>query len=85
VVFHTAVLAYLDEEGRQSFADVMQRLPVTWLANEGRGVVPGVLSRLDETQTGEGSAHASSDFVLARDGVPLAFAQPHGRTIHWLQ
>jgi hypothetical protein len=87
VVFHTAVLAYLDAENRQRFAEIMERLPVTWLANEGRGVVPGVLMRLDETRLGEDSEYSgvSSDFVLARNGAPLAFAQPHGRAIHWLQ
>ena len=81
VVFHTAVLAYLDEDARKRFVDIMHRLPVSWLANEGRGVVPGVTDRLEEHS---GQAGASSDFVVSLDGVPIAFAQPHGRALHWL-
>ncbi|MHA6667803.1 DUF2332 domain-containing protein [Homoserinimonas sp. A447] len=82
VVFHTAVLAYLDEDARRDFADIVGRLPVTWLANEAQGIVPGVLERLDHYS---GQAGAPSDFVLALDGTPIAFAQPHGRALHWLE
>jgi hypothetical protein len=82
VVFHTAVLAYLDEDARKTFVDIMDRLPVTWLANEGRGVVPGVLERLTMHSH---RAAASSDLLLALNGAPIAFAQPHGRALHWLE
>lgn len=78
VVFHTAVLAYLDEAERARFAAIMTRLPARWLANEGQDVVPGVMERLRASPT------ASSDFVLALDGRPIAFTQPHGRALHWL-
>ncbi|KGJ77112.1 hypothetical protein GY21_08085 [Cryobacterium roopkundense] len=78
VVFHTAVLAYLDELERGRFAETMAGLPARWLSNEGQGVVPGVLERLTEPPV------ARSDFVLALDGTPVAFTQPHGRSIHWL-
>ncbi|KFF60081.1 hypothetical protein JF66_06770 [Cryobacterium sp. MLB-32] len=78
VVFHTAVLLYLDEDERARFADTMASLPARWLSNEGQGLVPGVLERLAEPP------RSSSDFVLALDGVPVAFTQPHGRSIHWL-
>jgi hypothetical protein len=78
VVFHTVVLAYLDEADRRRFTETMGRLPVRWLANEGQTVVPGVMERLAVRPDD------STNFVLALDGEPLAFTQPHGRTLHWL-
>jgi hypothetical protein len=78
VVFHTAVLAYLNEADRNRFAVQMGRLPVRWLSNEGQSVVPGVLERLSETP------EQSSAFILALDGEPIALTQPHGRSLHWL-
>jgi hypothetical protein len=82
VVFHTAVLAYLDADARQRFTDVMNRLQVTWIANEARGVVPGVSERLEELAL---NARSTSDFVLARNGEPIAFTQPHGRALQWIE
>ncbi|WP_104166595.1 DUF2332 domain-containing protein [Cryobacterium sp. N22] len=85
VVFHTAVLAYLDEAGRDRFAATMARLKtergVRWLANEGRTVVPGVAGTLPSTLP---AASGTADFVLSLDGRALALAQPHGRAVHWL-
>lgn len=78
VVFHTAVLAYLDEAARRRFTSTMRRLPVRWLSNEGRTVVPAVTERLRVRPA------ASTDFVLALDAEPVAFTQPHGRALHWL-
>jgi len=78
VVFHTAVLAYLTETDRDRFAAQLTRLPVRWLANEGQGVVAGVLERLAMVPP------QSSAFVLALDGEPIALTQPHGRSLHWL-
>lgn len=80
VVFHTAVLAYLDEAARKKFVDLVTELPVTWLACEGQGVVPGVMERVAALGARPTS---SSDFVLSRNGEPIAFAQPHGRALHW--
>jgi hypothetical protein len=80
VVFHTAVLAYLDPEARQAFVELMKRMPVTWLSNEGRGVVPGVAERLEARNL---EAPTPSDFVLTRNGEPIAFTQPHGRALTW--
>src|SRR5690606_33483012 len=80
VVFHTAVLAYLAADARRQFADIMNRLPVTWLSNEGRGVLPGISERLDTRAL---RARTTSDFVLARNGEPIAFTQPHGRALLW--
>lgn len=78
VVFHTAVLAYLDEEATRRFSATMARLPVRWLSNEGQKVVPAVLERMREVPAD------STDFLLALDAEAIAYAQPHGRALHWL-
>ncbi|MBG6213702.1 hypothetical protein RCH23_001414 [Cryobacterium sp. CAN_C3] len=79
VVFHTAVLAYLNETDRNRFAGQMTRLPVRWLSNEGYSVVPGVAERLTATPA------ESSAFILAQGSEPIAFTQPHGRSLHWIR
>ena len=78
VVFHTAVLAYLDEESTRRFSATMERLPVRWLSNEGQKLVPAVTRRMRTAPAD------STDFVLALDAEPIAFTQPHGRRLHWL-
>lgn len=78
VVFHTAVLLYLDPAAKERFAAQMTRLPVRWLSNEAQGVVPGVLQRVSAAPP------ESSAFILALDGDPVAFTQPHGLSIRWL-
>ncbi|TFD27433.1 DUF2332 domain-containing protein [Cryobacterium cryoconiti] len=78
VVFHTAVLAYLDEAATRRFTATLARLPVRWLSNEGRNVVPAVSERMRSVPA------ASTDFVLALDAEPIAYTQPHGRALHWL-
>jgi hypothetical protein len=79
VVFHSAVLAYLEQERRAEFAEVLDGLDVVWLSNEGPSVVRAVKSALDRPLPKEVC------FVLGRDGrEPLAFTHPHGRWIEWL-
>ena len=77
VVFHTAVLMYLDERARARFAEHVRELRGHWLSVEGRAVTPGIRVREDVEND-------SSDLVLALDGVQLAWAQPHGRAIRWV-
>ncbi|WP_155370070.1 DUF2332 domain-containing protein [Catellatospora vulcania] len=82
VVFHTAVLAYLDAAGVDRFAAQMGELAgrrpgTVWLSNEAPGVVPQVAARLPgEAPPGR--------FVLAVDGRPVAFTMPHGQGVAWL-
>lgn len=77
VIFHSAVLAYVDEAGRAEFtrqvAAIAAQRPTAWLANEGPGVVTAVPRR-----------DGSTPFVLARDGQALALTAPHGEWIEWL-
>jgi hypothetical protein len=77
VVFHTAVLMYVDEDGRAAFAETVRALPGHWLSVEGRSITPGIRVRDDVEND-------STDMVLALDGVQLAWAQPHGRGIRWM-
>jgi hypothetical protein len=77
VVFHSAVLAYLDDAQRAAFVRsldaVRAQRPVVWLSNE----MPGIVVDLP-TKPGP------VPFVLARDGVALAEAAPHGQWLRWL-
>lgn len=77
LVFHTAVIAYLDEPARARFVEAVRGLPGHWLSVEGRSIVPGIRVRDDVPND-------STDFVLALDGVQLAWAQPHGRAVTWV-
>jgi hypothetical protein len=73
VVFHTAVLVYLERARRHEFVDLVQSLGLRWIAQESPGVVPGV-----------GVDLAGPDFLLSRDGEALALTAPHGGRIDWL-
>jgi len=76
VVYHSAVLAYVDEAGRRRFreqlTELRQRRPVVWIANEAPGVVVDVAP-----------SDRAGAFVLAQDEVPLAFAAGHGNWLEW--
>jgi len=74
VVFHTAVLAYLERARREEFADLVTSLGVRWVAQEAAGIAPGV---------GKDVAPPES-FVLSVDGRPVAVTAPHGGRIDWL-
>jgi hypothetical protein len=77
VVFHTAVLLYLDRAARQRFVDTVRGLDAVWVSNEGDDVTPGVADRLPRKSE-------TPAFVLARDGEPVAFTHPHGASLEWL-
>lgn len=73
VVFHSAVLAYVDAEKRAAFARMIERLGVHWLSNEAPAVLP-LTSGNDE----EG-------FRLVQNGHQLlAHTDPHGSWIRWI-
>jgi hypothetical protein len=79
VVFHTAVLAYIaDQAARDRFAQTVSALGAVWISNESSGVFPAIAARVRRP----GPAGA---FLLAVDGVPIAWTQPHGAWIEWLQ
>jgi hypothetical protein len=75
-VYHSAVLSYLNADERASFraevSALRERREMVWLSNEGPRVVVDV-------PTPDGPV----PFVLARDGVPLAYTDPHGGSLDW--
>src|SRR4051794_5369185 len=73
VVFHTAVLIYLERARRKEFAALVGTLGVRWIAQESGGVVPGTPHDL-----------GGPDFVLSRNAEALAVTAPHGGRIDWL-
>ena len=79
VVFHSAVVAYLEEADRSRFHDLMTDLVdegrCRWISNEGRRVLRDVTGDLEVP---------SGRFVTALDGVPVAFSHGHGHAIDWL-
>jgi len=78
VVFHSAVLAYLDQKQRSRFTDVMRAVKRTrdvhWVSNE----APGIISGADLSPRPHGR------FSLAHNRVPVAVTGPHGHSLAWL-
>ena len=78
VVFHSAVLAYMEEEQRCRFTDVMRAVKRTrdvhWVSNEAPGVIRGA----------DMNPRPYGRFVLAHDRVPVAVTGPHGHSLDWL-
>lgn len=78
VVFHTAVLAYVREAAdREAFAAAVSESGAVWLANESPRAIPGVPAEHD-------AVLARDAFVLARNGAPIAWTDPHGTWVEWL-
>ncbi len=86
VVYHSAVMAYLDAAGRARFrrtvGDLASDRGCHWLSNEGQSVImqadgSDVVTAFDE-------ARLRGRFLLAQDGVPVAIAGPHGQSLEWL-
>lgn len=75
VVFHSAVLAYLNQAARDRFAATVSALDCYWVSNEGF-----FMDASDSRQAGIERNH----FTLALDGVPLAHTGQHGAQLHWL-
>jgi hypothetical protein len=78
VLFHTAVLVYVDAEQRNIFTDLVRGLPIRWISQEGLGVFPTIRDQLPHQGAG------SAQLVLAQDGKPVARTAPHGGRIEWL-
>lgn len=75
VVFHSAVLAYVDPPARERFRSMLaESQDVIWLANE----APGVVTEASPV------GYPTSPFVLTRDGEVIAHTHPHGEWIDWL-
>ena len=79
VVFHSAVIAYLDEDEREGFHDTMtdlvERGSARWVSNEAAAVLPRVTGDLEVPK---------GRFVLGLDGRPVALTHGHGHSLAWL-
>lgn len=76
VIFHTAVLAYLpDRTEREAFGAEAQSLG-TWISNEAPSVFPTIAERAGPAPQGR--------FLLARNGSPIAWTDPHGAAITYI-
>lgn len=80
VVFHTAVVLYLDEDGRARFQTMMKQLVAArachWVSNEAPDVLPAVTATGPRVEVGL--------LVLGVDGRAVAHTHGHGRSLHWL-
>ena len=80
VVFHSAVIAYLEHADRARFAAMMTRLVADgrchWVSNEGPRVLPDLVPPGVDVPFGR--------FVLAVDGRPVALTHGHGAELDWL-
>ena len=78
VIFHTAVLAYVtSSEERAEFARSAASLCDVWISNEAPRVFPEIAAR---AATPAPPGH----FLLAVNGAPVAWADPHGASIEWI-
>ncbi len=80
IVFHSAVIAYLEPDDRVRFAAMMAELVADgqchWVSNEGPRVLPGLVPEGVEVPFGR--------FVMAVDGQPVALTHGHGAEMDWL-
>lgn len=88
VVFHSAVLAYVDTEGRQAFAESLaeesKSREIVWISNEGAGAVPEISALappIDRQHFLLGRTHFENG---RRSDELLAVAQAHGTDLDWL-
>ena len=73
VVFHSAVLLYLEPGRRDQFIELMNSFSeVVWISNEGEDVLPAVASRIPISVNGR--------TVLSVNGRPRAVVGPHGQS-----
>ncbi len=79
VVFHSAVIAYLEQADRVRFAAGMAGLVAEgrchWVSNEGPRVLPHLASDAPPVPMGR--------FVLAVDGRAVGFTHGHGAELEW--
>jgi hypothetical protein len=82
LVFHSAVAAYLTDEDRRRFSDLMRGLVADgdchWISNEAANVFP------DVTATAPDGVAEAHHFVLGVDGRMVARTHGHGKYLHWL-
>jgi hypothetical protein len=78
VVFHTAVLSYVaDQAQRQEFGRRAMSAAHYWVSNEAPRVLPEIASGAVKTDI-------LGRFVMAINGEPVAWTDPHGAAMEWI-
>jgi len=78
VIFHTAVLAYIpDPAARRAFGERAMQCG-TWISNEMPGVFPDIARRAP-------MRGAPDLFLLSMNGRPIAWSDPHGASLDWIE
>jgi hypothetical protein len=78
VVFHTAVLAYVESrEDRAAFARTVREIGAEWISNEAAGVFPEISAKASRPGP-------PRHVLLSLDGEPIAWTDLHGASIEWL-
>ena len=78
VIFHSAVVAYVaDRADRRAFAARVRQLCPYWISNETSRTF------LDDSSRA-GKAGTPGYFLLAVNGAPVAWTDPHGAAIEWI-
>ena len=77
VIFHTAVLAYVPERPeREAFGERAMTFCDYWIANESPRLLPIASSAGPPAPLGR--------FLLAVNGSPVAWTDPHGTALEWM-
>ncbi|MBZ5735457.1 DUF2332 domain-containing protein [Nocardioides sp. TRM66260-LWL] len=86
VVYHSAVIAYLDDADRDRFVALVSGLQARgachWVSNEAASVLPSVTATLPAPLASDRRL-AGGCFVLGVDGVARALTHGHGRWLAW--
>ena len=78
VIFHSAVLNYLpSQDARDAFAYLAMRSCDYWIANESPLVLPEISSKVGYGRSGS--------FLLSMNAEPVAWTNPHGASIEWIE
>lgn len=79
IIYHSAVLSYtLDQAQRDTFTRRIGALTDHWVSNESPSLFSDFGSDLLD-------ARANGDFLMALNGRPIAWTDPHGASITWIE
>ncbi len=79
VVVSAGVLVYLSAARRERFVEAVTALDARWISLEALAVLGSTREALADVVP-----PAPGLFALAVDGRPVAWAAPHGQSLHWL-
>jgi hypothetical protein len=77
VVFHTAVLAYVPWTERLRFCETVGGMDVAWVCNEAPEIVSDIVATTRPPPS-------PGSFLLSVNRQPVAWTDPHGRSIEWI-